>query len=116
MTEYNGNIGFLFSKLFFQDFTPPTEDEPEKVVFENLKTFTEKLQNQTLSSYSPNLEKIVYQHFDLVTTYPGLLIGSGYSHEVHGKDGLKLGFYFDHTTGLPIIPGSSVKGVLNWRE
>lgn len=48
----------------------------------------------------------------LYTTYPGLLLGSGYTHEVLAKGEFKLGFYFDHTTGLPIIPGSSIKGVL----
>lgn len=59
--------------------------------------------------------------FTLKTTYPGLLIGAGYSHgaiyevkKENKKDvsDFNLGFYFDHTTGLPIIPGSSVKGVL----
>jgi len=49
---------------------------------------------------------------ELVTTYPGLLLGSGYGHEADLFGELKLGFFFDHTTGLPIIPGSSVKGVL----
>jgi len=59
--------------------------------------------------------------FTLKTTYPGLLIGAGYSHsaihEVNPKDkndisDFNLGFYFDHTTGLPVIPSSSVKGIL----
>ncbi|MBZ0199969.1 MAG: type III-B CRISPR module RAMP protein Cmr6 [Ignavibacteriaceae bacterium] len=51
--------------------------------------------------------------FELTTIYPGLLIGSGFNHEIgEQKNELKLGFFFDHTTGLPCIPGSSVKGVL----
>jgi len=59
--------------------------------------------------------------FILKTVYPGLLLGLGYVHEV-GKeyingdieDGadIKLGFSFDFVTGLPVIPGSTVKGVL----
>ena len=48
----------------------------------------------------------------LYTTYPGLLIGSGYSHSTKAVGDSSIGFYFDHTTGLPVIPGSSVKGVL----
>jgi CRISPR-associated protein Cmr6 len=73
--------------------------------------------------------KIYFKHpfvtnntkFTLITTYPGLLIGAGYSHgaihKVNPKDkndipDFNLGFYFDHTTGFPVIPGSSVKGVL----
>jgi len=57
--------------------------------------------------------------FSLKTTYPGLLIGAGYSHpklydpETEDDQGdYQLGFFFDHTTGLPVIPGTSVKGVL----
>lgn len=46
------------------------------------------------------------------TTYPGLLIGSGYVHETLNEGEFKLGFYFDYTTGMPCIPGSSIKGVL----
>lgn len=52
--------------------------------------------------------------FDLTTTYPGLLVGSGYSHPKlkENNDDFQLGFFFDHTTGLPIISGSSIKGVM----
>jgi CRISPR-associated protein Cmr6 len=52
------------------------------------------------------------QHIQLTTTYPGLIIGSGYGHQTGTTSEFKLGFFFDHTTGLPIIPGSSVKGLL----
>lgn len=49
---------------------------------------------------------------ELVTTYPGLLIGTGYQHETGRMGEFKLGFFFDHSSGLPIIPGSSIKGML----
>lgn len=52
------------------------------------------------------------QQFTLKTIYPGLLIGTGYSHQTGSTGEFKSGFYFDYTTGLPVIPGSSVKGVL----
>lgn len=48
----------------------------------------------------------------LMVTPPGLLVGSGIAHETGINGELKLGIYFDHTTGWPYIPGSSVKGVL----
>jgi CRISPR-associated protein Cmr6 len=55
----------------------------------------------------------------LRTTYPGLLIGLGNAHNAKegikdGEDGdeIKLGFTLDYVTGLPMIPGSTVKGVL----
>ncbi len=50
--------------------------------------------------------------FELTTHYPGLLLGTGYSHGISAEEDVKIGFYFDHTGGLPAIPGSSVKGKL----
>lgn len=50
--------------------------------------------------------------FVLFTTYPGLLMGSGYIHETGTQGDFKIGFFFDHTTGQPILPGSSIKGVI----
>lgn len=52
------------------------------------------------------------QSFKLKTIYPGLIIGSGYAHGLKVDEDSKIGFYFDHTSGFPTIPGSSVKGTL----
>lgn len=57
------------------------------------------------------------QTFYMKTTYPGLLIGIGNAHDAANeanlvKDAVKLGFALDYVTGLPVIPGSTVKGVL----
>lgn len=44
---------------------------------------------------------------------PGLLIGSGLAHGLpDSKEDVKTGLQFDYTSGLPVIPGSSVKGVI----
>ena len=58
--------------------------------------------------------------FSLKVSYPGLLIGTGYNRipglikndNDENKDDYKTGFFFDHTTGMPYIPGSTVKGIL----
>lgn len=50
--------------------------------------------------------------FSLETAYPGLLIGLGYAHGYGGKGEIGLGFSFDYVTGLPYIPGASIKGTL----
>lgn len=50
--------------------------------------------------------------FELETTYPGLLIGSGITHGSGLLGEMKLGFFLDYTSGLPVMAGSSVKGVL----
>lgn len=52
------------------------------------------------------------KHFDLKTTYPGLLMGLGYNHGSGGKADIDCGFSFDYVTGLPYIPGSSIKGIV----
>ena len=52
------------------------------------------------------------QQILLKTTYPGLLIGTGYGHETGLQGEMELGFFFDYTTGLPTLSGSSVKGTL----
>lgn len=50
--------------------------------------------------------------FELTVRYPGLLVGTGYAHGLKLDEDIKSGFYFDHTVGLPVILGSSVKGTL----
>lgn len=50
--------------------------------------------------------------FELKTTYPGLLTGSGYMHPCPAENDFQMGFFFDWTTGAPVITGSTVKGVL----
>jgi CRISPR-associated protein Cmr6 len=75
----------------------------------------ETLKNAPVNQADLNLLSLdgnQYTGFSLETVYPGLLIGSGYTHETNNEAEFKLGFYFDHSTGLPCIPGSSVKGML----
>jgi len=48
----------------------------------------------------------------LKTIYPGLTMGTGYTHETGELGEFKLGFFFDYSTGYPCIPGSTVKGCL----
>ena len=50
--------------------------------------------------------------FVLTVLYPGLITGVGINHEAKVKGEFKLGIHLDYTTGLPVIYGSSVKGVL----
>lgn len=61
----------------------------------------------------PEDEALGNVHFQATTTYPGLLVGIGNVHELPGVTGQAiLGFEFDYTSGLPMIPGSSIKGIL----
>ncbi|KGN92120.1 type III-B CRISPR module RAMP protein Cmr6 [Porphyromonas canoris] len=78
-----------------------------------------KLKGVTLP-YKENIEGVT--DFELTTCYPGLLCGVGYHHEINSPKNkpkeddapevYNLGMYFDYTSGLPVIPGSSIKGAL----
>lgn len=50
--------------------------------------------------------------FSLYTMYPGLLLGIGELHETGIKEEIQGGFSFDYVTGLPVIMGSTLKGML----
>lgn len=50
--------------------------------------------------------------FELGIIYPGLVTGIGINHEATIEGEFKLGVHFDWTWGMPVIYGSSVKGVL----
>lgn len=51
--------------------------------------------------------------FCMKVGYPGLLVGAGLLHPANSSsEAIKVGFYFDYTTGMPYITGSAVKGVL----
>lgn len=49
---------------------------------------------------------------ELEIQYPGLVTGIGIDHEATIEGEFKLGVHFDWTHGMPVIYGSSVKGVL----
>ncbi|HHT23327.1 MAG TPA: type III-B CRISPR module RAMP protein Cmr6 [Bacteroidales bacterium] len=50
--------------------------------------------------------------FPLQIAYPGLVTGVGIDHEAKIEGEFKLGVHFDYTWGMPVVYGSSVKGVL----
>ena len=52
------------------------------------------------------------QCFRLEILYPGLVTGIGINHEAKIEGEFKLGVHFDWTYGMPVVYGSSVKGVL----
>ena len=70
--------------------------------------------NKEFHSFSEENEtgSYAYDTFVLTVLYPGLITGVGINHEAKVKGEFKLGIHLDYTTGLPVIYGSSVKGVL----
>jgi len=112
----NPNIGWLFSKGYYENIVWLMRTEKERqekdFVWKN-----RKIKNARLSNYKSQLQLLDQgfenaETFSLTTIYPGLFTGGGQPHETGLLGEFKLGFFFDHTTGLPILPGSSVKGLL----
>lgn len=108
---------FSFNYLKFAN-TKEGEEQKKSILKENsvvLKERGQQFYNKKLSTYNPESFfkcEAATNSFELTTIYPGLLCGVGYNHGISSEADYKVGFYFDHTTGLPVIPGSSVKGVL----
>lgn len=114
------NIGWWYLREYFGEKTyfdrvdqisTRDEDQRKKKITELLILKNESLFRQTLS-VAKELPVNGTQTFTLETTYPGLIAGTGTAHEISQEGELKMGFSFDHTTGQPNIPGSSVKGLL----
>ena len=138
------NAGWLFYRNYYDWLEKPGGerylqhfDDTGKLAKDKDVLFKEESRALTDFGFETGLNDffpVGNQHFELETTYPGLLVGSGYSHQTgamgkfkrvalgnkeskqHDQTGatgeFKLGFFFDHCTGLPVIPGSSVKGLL----
>lgn len=133
----NVNLKMNMNYLYNVDYFSPIWEKQDN----NQNPFTKKNQQilcYKFSSASPlNSWKNIpgYQSFKLMTSYPGLLIGTGTLHqfgsndetemqkgkELPGKtgslkffkeDAYKLGFTLDYVYGLPFLPGSSLKGTL----
>jgi len=110
------NNGLQFYRLYYEDPNIKWSQNSDRDKEQNKRIFA--AQNKKLFKATlPQPEKTwgYADHFtsvELTTTYPGLLLGSGLSHGSGLLGELKLGFFLDYTTGLPVIAGSSVKGVL----
>lgn len=120
------NFGYWYYRRYFD--TLKVNSEGEVVNFSEFnKGDHDKLKEIETIPKMPRdgFEKGVVSTFELKTTYPGLVCGIGYHHEVNKPKSngnqtdkedsagvYNLGMYFDYTTGLPVIPGSSIKGML----
>lgn len=107
---YN-NIG----KLFYKDYYK--EVNWEEVLFKSGSKEKDKTLgvNDTIKK-SPwvEIKKPIAEitSIEAQVQYPGIVTGVGLDHDVALKDGYKLGMHFDYTFGMPIVYGSSIKGVL----
>lgn len=107
----NTNLGWLYYREYYRDYHNYFFQEEL-----NIEKFNFQPENKFIQAASgivplPEIDERNCCFF-AKTTYPGAFIGIGYSHETGGDPEFKNGFYFDYNSGLPTLPGSSVKGLL----
>lgn len=105
------NLHKLYYKDYFSDvdFADLKSDKSKKAVLEANQKLTDKISAKDL--VVPDLGTGL-DSFQMEVLYPGLITGVGIQHEASIEGEFKLGLHLDYTTGLPIIYGSTVKGVL----
>lgn len=106
------NISSLFYKDYFRNinFNYLLEREGK-----GKKEWLVEKNNQILKSRLFVIPQIKPDGTNYITAkiqYPGLVTGIGINHEAGIEGEFKLGVHFDYTYGMPVIYGSSVKGVL----
>jgi len=106
------NLNYLFNKAYYEELPG----------IKNFFKYNNTLINCRFSTGENSIPFAKEKNYPylLKVVYPGLLIGIGNTHDAGSKyegDGngeaeIKLGFTLDYVTGLPVIPGSTVKGIL----
>lgn len=111
------NAGLLYERYYYYDVRAGryfnfTESKSDPVALPFFKQKNADLCNTRLNkpALPDNTEGLT--EITLETLYPGLVTGLGNTHETGSKGESKLGFFFDYTSGMPVLPGSTVKGVL----
>lgn len=105
-------------KLFYRDYYSQINFS---YLFSNTREVIEKNQTQIAAKKEellgvtlaiiPKCKRANVQ-VPIQVQYPGLITGSGITHEASIEGEFKLGIHLDYTYGMPVIYGSSIKGVL----
>lgn len=109
------NISKLFYKDYYQDvdfhYVLDGKDPDKNMVKNSIGKMNKKIKESILVKI-PRLSCVTHS-FSAKIAYPGLITGTGLVHDSKKLDGaFNLGMHFDYTFGMPIVYGSSVKGVL----
>lgn len=108
------NIGKLFYKDYYEkiDFRyvlDKTKEDSQNNKKE-IATMNSKIKSSSLVRIA---NPMADHHFQERVAYPGLVTGTGITHDSKKlAGGYNLGMHFDYTFGMPNVYGSSVKGVL----
>jgi len=100
------NISWLFYKDYFSGicFSKGNESDEKLIKMKNAKI--------TKAQLAIIETPFIKQRIKTLIQYPGLITGIGINHEASIEGEFKLGMHFDYTYGVPVVYGSSVKGLL----
>jgi CRISPR-associated protein Cmr6 len=104
--DYFKDIDFSY---LLDDQSKPSDDDKGKIEEKNKLICGEHLLFDKIPTpYKDDIKNTFQQEIQ----YPGLVTGVGIKHETGITGEFKLGVHFDWTYGMPVVYGSSVKGVL----
>ena len=102
-------------KSYYKDYFAGADFKPllkeKSATLDNVKSKNEAFCSRNLL-YIIKSNPMVNEKTELKVQYPGLVTGIGITHEAKIEGEFKLGVHFDWTYGMPVVYGSSVKGVL----
>ena len=110
MADNINNIGRLFYKDYYNEVNFANVIDGKE---SNLGDINERIKNSDLVKIPYPIDDTNIKCIKATIQYPGLITGVGLEHNSKNiKGGYNLGMHFDYTLGMPIVYGSSVKGVL----
>ncbi len=110
MADNINNIGRLFYKDYYKEVNFANVIDGKE---SNLGDINERIKNSDLVKIPYPIDDTNIKCIKATIQYPGLITGVGLEHNSKNiKGGYNLGMHFDYTYGMPIVYGSSVKGVL----
>ncbi len=119
------NLGYAFQTQDYYMQTEKVKEDVKRIVDFTLDDKTKEMiksrQKELQKLAKRETSKLDIGYFQACVSYPGLLVGMSnpvmsslkQESDEEGQDSaFKMGFSFDYVTGLPYIPGSSIKGML----
>lgn len=113
------NMNYIYYSEYFDDLEPSSTAH-QKLELPEIDDRNKKIRSFKYDNSAESLKSVKelknlpgYTEISATVLYPGLLIGTGMPHDLKGVEGaIYNGFSLDPVSGLPFIPGSSLKGML----
>lgn len=108
--QHNPNIAWLYYRKYYHIGTSQNEVEHIEKQNEYLLSLNLGDYEAAIQQLNANLKRGANLDYSAATSGRGFLTGIGIQHEMNITGEFKMGMSFDHSSGLPFITGSSLKG------